>query len=332
MYVPDAPPPPPPPQQGLHREIVQAPPVPLPPSQETNLDSLTLKEHFIRPIRVVDYVPAAAPPPQIHGLRSESFPIPPVTQPPSRKTILDGLTLKEHFIQYQQKRGHPKDVGEDMMTTWRIVGHNETTLRNMCRQERPRNQTELKRLLMRELDGISKVPDSHSIADVIDQTAEYFFPTMHADPRLIKIRSSATEPELPTSELKRKHPDQPRSTPSDPHGHPGSEERFPSPPKLYPMAGGHQPILGTSHLIGAPLPAIDTAQPLSASYPPMMGIHDQSPHMVPGLQQPMAPSRFHQMPDDQEVAKRCTEKNMVPENRMGEATMTFPILEALQFR
>jgi hypothetical protein len=204
-----------------------------------------------------------------------------------RDNTLDNLTLWQHLIWRQQKHGRSSKCAGDMMTTWRLVGHNEATLRNLCQEKLPASQNALKLLLMKELDGITNVPESHSITELIDETTEYFLPAEDADSQLVKIRSSVTEPELGI-----KRPHQLQWTPSDPHGHPGSEEwLLPSPPQLYPMAG-HQPILGTSHMIGAPLPA----QSLLASYPPMRRIHDQSPHMVPGLQQPMEPPQFHQMP------------------------------------
>ena len=63
------------------------------------------------------------------------------------------------------------------MSTWRMVGHNETTLRNLCRERQPSDQNELKLLLMRELDGIASLPKNHSLTDVIAETAEYFIPS-----------------------------------------------------------------------------------------------------------------------------------------------------------
>jgi hypothetical protein len=195
-----------------------------------------------------DNVPAAVPPPpQIHGLRSESFPIPPVTQPPSQDNVLDDITLKDHFIQYQMRLGRPKNVIDDMMTTWRIVGHNETTLRNLCRDKLPANQNELKLLLMKELNGIHRVPDSHSITDLIDATCEYFLPSEeHLRPPL-------------------KHDDPPPRMASAPPQQMG-------PPLFHSMQGSH-PVMGMSHGLHASSPAgVPGYPPQMASNPQMMGI------------------------------------------------------------
>ena len=89
----------------------------------------------------------------------------------------DDLTLHTHFRRCQHKYKRRSSVGDDMMSTWRMVGHNETTLRNLCREKMPTNQNDLKLLLMRELDGIATLPKNHSITDVIAETAEYFLPS-----------------------------------------------------------------------------------------------------------------------------------------------------------
>ena len=95
----------------------------------------------------------------------------------STSESFDDLTLLAHFKRCQPKYKRHNSVGDDMMSTWRMVGHNETTLRNLCREKLPTNQNELKLLLMREMDGITSLPKNHSITDVIAETAEYFLPS-----------------------------------------------------------------------------------------------------------------------------------------------------------
>ena len=68
-------------------------------------------------------------------------------------------------------------MGDDLMTTWRMVGHNEATLRMLCRERQPDTQEELRVLLMRELNGIASAPKSHCLTEVIVETAEYFIPS-----------------------------------------------------------------------------------------------------------------------------------------------------------
>jgi hypothetical protein len=100
----------------------------------------------------------------------------------SEDNTLDNITLRQHFVQRLKKRGCAPNVGDDMMTTWRFVGHNEETLRNLCREKLPTNQNALKLLLMKELDGIPKLPDSHSVTELMDETAEYFLPVEEEAP------------------------------------------------------------------------------------------------------------------------------------------------------
>ena len=101
---------------------------------------------------------------------------------PTSSDSFDNLTLQAHFRRCQYKYKRISSVGDDMMSTWRMVGHNETTLRNLCREKMPTNQNELKLLLMRELDGIATLPKNHSITDVIAETAEYFLPSEEESP------------------------------------------------------------------------------------------------------------------------------------------------------
>ena len=137
------------------------------------------------------------PPPKLNMVYQESPPPPQLDLPgpvpstsQSRKDHLQGtepsiqqdqsyddLTLLEHFRRCQHKYRRQGFAGDDLMSTWRMVGHNETTLRNLCRERQPSDQNELKLLLMRELDGIASLPKNHSLTDVIAETAEYFIPS-----------------------------------------------------------------------------------------------------------------------------------------------------------
>jgi hypothetical protein len=123
----------------------------------------------------------------------------PLTSQLSRDSKLDDLTLGQHFVHRLRKRGRATDAGVDMMRTWRLVGHNEKTLRNLCREKQPPDQNTLKLLLVKELDGVPKLPDSHSCTELIDDTAEYFLP-IEEDPVQLpeETRSNATR--APTSE------------------------------------------------------------------------------------------------------------------------------------
>ena len=55
-----------------------------------------------------------------------------VPSPPPE--ALENLSLLEHFRRCQHKYSRPSSVGNDMLSSWRMVGHNEETLRDLCRK------------------------------------------------------------------------------------------------------------------------------------------------------------------------------------------------------
>ena len=133
--------------------------------------------------------PMIPPPPKLHTTYQGSpasvefpKPVPSTSQShhhhtePQNQSYGD-LTLLEHFRRCQHKYRRPGFVGDDLMSTWRMVGHNEATLRSLCRQRQPDTQEELRVLLMRELNGIAIVPKNHCLTEVIVETAEYFIPS-----------------------------------------------------------------------------------------------------------------------------------------------------------
>ena len=128
--------------------------------------------------------PMIPPPPKLNMTYQSSSasvqfpkPVPSTSQSQPQNQSFDDLTLLEHFRRCQHKYRRPGSVGDDLMTTWRMVGHNEATLRMLCRQKQPDTQEELKILLMRELNGIASAPKSHCLTEVIVETAEYFIPS-----------------------------------------------------------------------------------------------------------------------------------------------------------
>ncbi len=145
--------------------------------------------------------PVTSPPPRVN-LPQAKAPIPPPSpdpQPPPQEEEEEEITLKEHFHRCQTKYGRDVSVGDDMLYTWRLAGHNEATLRNLCREKRPTNQNALKLMLMRELQNMYKPPTTHSVTDLIEETAEYFLPSQNTPPLL---RLPATPKESKTPEVK----------------------------------------------------------------------------------------------------------------------------------
>lgn len=86
------------------------------------------------------------------------------------------LSLSAHFCLRQKKRGRPAELGGDMMLTWRLVGHNEDTLRQLCRNQDPDTPEKLRILLMREIMHAKNVPSTIDVGDVVEETVRYFMP------------------------------------------------------------------------------------------------------------------------------------------------------------
>lgn len=104
--------------------------------------------------------------------------------PAAASLILDNLTLLSHFNQSQMLKGRPVVWGSNMMLTWRLTGHNEDTLRALCRKVDPKDQNELRIALMKEIMLVQSkdVPANVNISEVVDETVEYFLPSSQPAP------------------------------------------------------------------------------------------------------------------------------------------------------
>ena len=60
--------------------------------------------------------------------------------------------------------------------TRRLVGHNEDTLRQLCRANDPDSPEKLRILLMREIMHAKNVPSTVDVGDVVEETVLYFMP------------------------------------------------------------------------------------------------------------------------------------------------------------
>ena len=60
--------------------------------------------------------------------------------------------------------------------TRRLVGHNEDTLRQLCRAKDPDSPEKLRILLMREIMHAKNVPSTVDVGDVVEETVLYFMP------------------------------------------------------------------------------------------------------------------------------------------------------------
>jgi hypothetical protein len=95
---------------------------------------------------------------------------------PPPKQMPDNLTLAAHFCHRMTERGRSAEIGGDMMLTWRLVGHSESTLRELCRLKDPETPNQLRILLMRELFNAKNIPNTVNVSEVVDETVEYFMP------------------------------------------------------------------------------------------------------------------------------------------------------------
>ena len=62
------------------------------------------------------------------------------------------------------------------IATRRLVGHNEDTLRQLCRNQDPDTPEKLRILLMREIMHAKNVPSTIDVGDVVEETVRYFMP------------------------------------------------------------------------------------------------------------------------------------------------------------
>ena len=60
--------------------------------------------------------------------------------------------------------------------TRRLVGHNEDTLRQLCRDNDPESPEKLRILLMRQIMHARNVPSTVDVGDVVEETVLYFMP------------------------------------------------------------------------------------------------------------------------------------------------------------
>ena len=76
-----------------------------------------------------------------------------------------------------EKRKSPQ-LSEEMIHTWRLAGHNQHTIFEMMKKNRPPNRTQLRLMLVKELAKASaaSLPISVNISELLDETVHYFMP------------------------------------------------------------------------------------------------------------------------------------------------------------
>ncbi len=106
------------------------------------------------------------------------------------------LTLLEHLERCQKRYGRPVKVGADMLSAWRSVGHDESSLRQVCRRHQPDTQHKLKMILIKELQGLPVMPATFELMELVAETAEYFLPSDEPDLSSILEKKAAVPPPL----------------------------------------------------------------------------------------------------------------------------------------
>ncbi len=86
------------------------------------------------------------------------------------------LSLAAHLCMLQTKRGKSAEIGGDMMLTWRMAGHNEATLRELCQKTEAAHPNQLRMHFMRELFDVKDVPDTVNVSQIVDDTVEFYMP------------------------------------------------------------------------------------------------------------------------------------------------------------
>ena len=89
-----------------------------------------------------------------------------------------GGSLLVHLRENLLAQGRARVLGDEMMHTWRLAGHNEDTLYELLRRQKPMNKTQLRLILVKELANASagSIPLSVQISELLDKTVDYYMP------------------------------------------------------------------------------------------------------------------------------------------------------------
>ena len=89
------------------------------------------------------------------------------------------MALVTHFNRRLQAKGRTDVYGADFMFFWRLAGHNEDTLRALCRHKNPADENQLQMILIKEVAKICNreaIPKRVNAMEVVGETVCYFFP------------------------------------------------------------------------------------------------------------------------------------------------------------
>jgi hypothetical protein len=96
-------------------------------------------------------------------------------QPPPRPMA----SMLGFFCERLLTQGRSLVLGDEMLHTWRLAGHNDDTLYDLIRRQRPPTRTQLRLILVKELANAAagSIPLSVQISELLDETVDYFMPT-----------------------------------------------------------------------------------------------------------------------------------------------------------
>ena len=87
-------------------------------------------------------------------------------------------TLLAFYYERLAMKGRSTDLSDEMIHTWRLAGHNQTSIFNMIKKNRTQNRTQLRLELIKELSRApaASLPISVSTSELLDHTVDYFMP------------------------------------------------------------------------------------------------------------------------------------------------------------
>lgn len=94
----------------------------------------------------------------------------------SNSEIVRFNSLADHFNNFAMTQNRNPVSGGDMLLAWRLIGHNEQTLKDVLKKQEVKTKNQLKMALIKELHQDSaNVPDSIDVSEVLDETCIYFW-------------------------------------------------------------------------------------------------------------------------------------------------------------
>ena len=103
-------------------------------------------------------------------------------------------TMLAFFCDRLLAKKKPVNLSDEMIHTWRLAGHNQSSIFNFIEKKMPPNRDTFRLMLMKELEKVppASIPISVYISELLDFTVDYFMPEDRVKVTDFKLTSSKT--------------------------------------------------------------------------------------------------------------------------------------------